>query len=162
MGSFRGTLPQIALLSAMDGIEEKTAIVTIATTNCVETLDKALSERPSRFDRVYRISSPDYQLRMEMLRYISIKTPLSEDIIEYIAKKTDGYTPAQVQEVPKGMVIAQLSETGKVTGFNQRDVDAVIFQMNCKRDRTIGFNVLPYKYTAINNEQNRRKESAEE
>jgi ATP-dependent 26S proteasome regulatory subunit len=35
----------------MDGIAEKNAIVTVATSNSFETLDKALSERPSRFDR---------------------------------------------------------------------------------------------------------------
>ncbi len=53
--SYRGTPTLIALLSEMDGIEEKKAIVTIATTNCVEALDKALSERPSRFDRVFKL-----------------------------------------------------------------------------------------------------------
>jgi cell division protease FtsH len=139
-GFYRGTPPLIALLAEMDGIEEKTGVVTVATTNCVEMLDKALSERPSRFDWICKIPRPNYQLRMEMLKYLSNRIPLSEDIIEYIANKTDGFTPAQVQEVPVSMVATQLDETGKITGFNRQDVDSVISQMNYKKYGAIGFN----------------------
>jgi cell division protease FtsH len=142
---YRGTPPLIALLAEMDGIQEKTAIVTVATTNCVETLDKALSERPSRFDRIFIITRPDYKRRIEMLKYLSQKIQLSQETIEYIARKTDGYNSAQVEEVPRSMVIKQLEETGKVTGFNQRDVDAVISQMNHKKGGTIGFNSVSYR-----------------
>jgi len=34
----------LSLLSEMDGVEEQQEIVTVATTNCPETLDKALSQ----------------------------------------------------------------------------------------------------------------------
>ncbi|MCX8126330.1 MAG: AAA family ATPase, partial [Dehalococcoidia bacterium] len=48
----------LSLLAVLDGIEEKKEIVTVATTNCLETLDKALSQRPSRFDRVIKLGRP--------------------------------------------------------------------------------------------------------
>jgi len=71
--SYRGTPPLISLLAEMDGIAEKNAIVTVATSNSFETLDKALSERPSRFDRVFRITRPAYQQRDELVKHISMK-----------------------------------------------------------------------------------------
>jgi cell division protease FtsH len=43
-----------ALLAVLDGVEERKKIVTVATTNFLESLDKAISQRPSRFDRVIR------------------------------------------------------------------------------------------------------------
>ena len=40
-----------SLLSSLDGIRECDGVVTVATTNSIETIDRALKERPSRFDR---------------------------------------------------------------------------------------------------------------
>ncbi|OGO29856.1 MAG: hypothetical protein A2Z29_05485, partial [Chloroflexi bacterium RBG_16_56_11] len=105
-GFYRGTPPLIALLAEMDGIAGKTAIVTVATSNCFETLDKALSERPSRFDRVFRITRPNSQQRDELVKHISEKIPLSEGVRGYTVKVTNGFTPAQLQEVLHGMVIS--------------------------------------------------------
>lgn len=140
---FRGTPPLISLLAEMDGIEEKTAIVTVATTNNFETLDKALSERPSRFDRVFRITRPTYQQRAELVKHISEKIPLSEDVREYIVEETSGFTPAQLQEVLHGMVISH-SGMGKYTiQFNRSDVDSIITLLNLKKNGAIGFNTLP-------------------
>ena len=57
-GYMRGSA-LLSLLSVMDGIEEHQEIVTVATTNCLEALDKALSQRPSRFDcLLYTSPSP--------------------------------------------------------------------------------------------------------
>ena len=137
---YHGSPSLLSLLAEMDGIEEKKAIVTIATSNCFEKLDKALSERPSRFDRVFKISRPDYQRRVEMLKCLSTKIPLPGDIIEYIAKRTEGFTPAQIQEVPFSLVNAQLDEGGDVSEFSCQEVDAVICQINHKKNNGgIGF-----------------------
>ena len=72
---YRGTPLLIALLAEMDGIEEKTAIVTVATSNSFETLDKALSERPSRFDRVFRLTRPNKEQRSVLVKLIRGKYP---------------------------------------------------------------------------------------
>jgi cell division protease FtsH len=58
----------MSLLSAMDGIERKSQIVTIATTNSLAILDKALAQRPGRFDRIVRLGRPDLEQRMELVR----------------------------------------------------------------------------------------------
>jgi cell division protease FtsH len=139
--SYRGTPPLISLLTEMDGIAEKNAIVTVATSNSFETLDKALSERPSRFDRVFRITRPAYQQRDELVKHISQKIPLSEDVREYIVEETNGFTPAQIQEVLHGMVIARSAQGEDTMQFNRRDVDSTIALLNIRRTGTIGFNV---------------------
>ena len=140
--SYRGTPPLISLLAEMDGIAEKNAIVTVATSNSFETLDKALSERPSRFDRLFRITRPAYQQRTELVKHISKKIPLSEDIREYIIKETNGFTPAQIQEVLHGMVIAHSALGEDIMQFNRRDVDSTIALLNIRRTGMIGFNAM--------------------
>jgi len=139
---YRGGPPLISLLAEMDGISEKNAIVTVATSNSFETLDKALSERPSRFDRVFRITRPVYQQRAELVKHISKKIPLSDDIREYIVKETNGFTPAQIQEVLHGMVIAHSAMGEYIMQFNRNDVDSIIALLNIRRTGTIGFNAM--------------------
>jgi cell division protease FtsH len=155
-GPYRGTSLLIALLAEMDGIVEKTAIVTVATSNCYETLDKALSERPSRFDRVFKITRPSAELRSELVKHISEKTPLSEDVREYIIQATNGMTPAQIHEVVIGMVISHMEE--EPMQFNQSDVDLAIGWINTKKNGTLGFNGMSFGHTTTNTAQNRLKE----
>jgi cell division protease FtsH len=140
--SYRGTPPLISLLAEMDGIAEKNAIVTVATSNSFEMLDKALSERPSRFDRVFRITRPAYQQRDELVKHISQKIPLSEDVREYIVEETNGFTPAQIQEVLHGMVIARSAQGEDIVQFSRRDVDSTIALLNIRRTGTMGFNAM--------------------
>jgi cell division protease FtsH len=145
---YRGNAPLISLLAEMDGIAEQTAIVTVATTNNLETLDKALSERPSRFDRVFRITRPNYQQRTELVKHLSEKIPLSENVTEYIVEKTNGFTPAQVQEVLHGMVISNSGMGETTMHFNRSDVDSTIALLNIRKNSTIGFSAVPCGYTA--------------
>jgi cell division protease FtsH len=158
---YPGTPPLIALLAEMDGIAEKTAIVTIATSNCFETLDKALSERPSRFDRVFRITRPNHQQRDELVKHLSEKIPLSEDVREYVVKETNGFTPAQIQEVLHGMVISHIAMEEETMQFDRSDVDSVIALIHMRKNSTIGFNAIPHHYASSGTEQNRRKEEPE-
>ena len=74
-----------------------------------------------------------------MLRYLANKIPMPDAIMEYIAKKTEGFTPAQLQEVLNGIVISQLDGADKVTDFSRQDVDAAIDQINHKKNVMIGF-----------------------
>jgi ATP-dependent 26S proteasome regulatory subunit len=123
----------------MDGISEKTAIVTIATSNSFETLDKALKERPSRFDRVFRIGFPSYAQRVEMVEIMSVNIPLSMDLKWYIARETNGYTPAQLQEVLHGMVISSQQLGEEPLDFTRNDVDLVISLINFRKTGKLGF-----------------------
>jgi cell division protease FtsH len=140
---YRGTPVLIALLAEMDGIKENKAVVTIATTNDLETLDKALRERPSRFDRIFKIGRPNSQQRAEQLKYLSKSIPLSEDIFEYILQKTDGLSPAQLQEVVYGIVISGNTSRQETTDFTHNDVDSIIALINYRKKERMGFNGYP-------------------
>ena len=68
----------LALLAVLDGVEERKKIVTVATTNILESIDKALSQRPSRFDRVIKLTRPSCSSAENLLavsagRYPSMK-----------------------------------------------------------------------------------------
>ncbi len=95
----------ISLLAELDGVEEQHEIVTVATTNSLETLDRALNQRPSRFDRVVVLGKPSLKERGELVSRLCSKIPLSEAIRDYIAKRSEGCTPAQVEEIIRSLVI---------------------------------------------------------
>lgn len=132
----------ISLLSVLDGIEEKKQIVTVATTNCLDKLDKALGERPSRFDRVIKLSRPSLQERLELINLICQKIPVNEPERDYLSHRTDGFTPAQVQEILYSLVIDRPDQASGSTapGFRRDDIDRAIARVNGKSGRRAGFN----------------------
>jgi len=128
----------LSLLAVMDGVEEQREVVTIATTNCLETLDKALSERPSRFDRVIKLPRPSIEQRIELVRRLCEKIPLDDETQEYIAGKTENCTPAQLQEIIYSLVI-QCPERQDELKINTADIDWAISSINDKNRHRIGF-----------------------
>ncbi|HEY94492.1 MAG TPA: ATP-binding protein [Dehalococcoidia bacterium] len=131
--------PLLTLLAVMDGITESKNIITVGTTNSIDKLDKTLRERPSRFDRIFLFSRPDYDKRVQILRNQAKTIPMSEELIEYIAKKTNQYTPAQLKEIAYGMVISRVSTSRDVVDLCIDDADKVISQMEVSRKNKIGF-----------------------
>jgi len=140
--------PLISLLAVLDGIAEHHEIITVATTNSLETLDKALSQRPSRFDRVIEIPRPSLQNRRQLVSSLCQKIPLDEAVQTYIARKTENCTPAQLQEVIYSLAIEHVTRSGKATpsnmSFNTEDIDRSIAKINGRNGQCIGFN-LPHK-----------------
>jgi len=128
----------LSLLSVMDGVEEQREVVTIATTNCLETLDKALSERPSRFDRVIKLTRPSIEQRGELVCRLCQKIPLDEDMQEYIAMRAENCTPAQLQEIVYSLVIWCPAEKTELS-FDRSDVDRAISRINDKNRHRLGF-----------------------
>jgi len=128
----------LSLLSVMDGVEEQREIVTIATTNCLETLDKALSERPSRFDRVIKLSRPSFEQRRKLICCLCKKIPLSEETQEYIAMKAENCSPAQLQEIIFSLVIQSPDEQSGLT-VDKSEIDRAISRIIEKNRNRIGF-----------------------
>jgi cell division protease FtsH len=91
------TLNQI--LTEMDGFENTTHVIVIAATNRPDVLDKALL-RPGRFDRRVVIDKPDKEARTEILKVHSKNKPLSSNVVlEEVAKKTPGFSGAELESV---------------------------------------------------------------
>ncbi|NLE08333.1 MAG: ATP-binding protein, partial [Dehalococcoidales bacterium] len=121
----------LSLLAVMDGVEEQREIVTVATTNCLELLDKAVSERPSRFDRVIKLTRPGLEHRRELVRNICRKIPLSEAAQHYLAAKTEDYSPAQIQEIIFSLVIQHPDEQAEID-VTHDEIDRLIARINGK------------------------------
>ena len=128
----------LALLAVLDGVEEQKKIVTVATTNFLESLDKALSQRPSRFDRVIRLTRPSIKQRRQLVNRLCRKIPIDENMQEYISIKADNCTPAQLQEIIYGLVIQHTAGQSELS-FNKTDVDRAISHINDKNRYQIGF-----------------------
>ncbi len=146
-GMYHGTPQLVSLLDEMDGIYEKSQIVTVATTNLVETLDAALRKRPARFDRVITIPPPSADLRADQIELLSGKIHLDPEVKEYLVSRTEGLSPAQVQEAVFGLVINgnDGDDATRSAAFTRADVDAVISELKCRADRSVGFSTANHR-----------------
>jgi SpoVK/Ycf46/Vps4 family AAA+-type ATPase len=81
-------------LNRIDGIQPIEGVLIIATTNHPEKLDPALTERPSRFDRIFHFGPP---APAERRRYLRQELPDAFD--ERLVTETDGFSMAQLKEV---------------------------------------------------------------
>lgn len=133
----------LSLLSVLDGVEEKREIVTVATTNNLEILDKAISQRPSRFDRVIKLYLPSLEQRKELVELLCKKIPIDEPNQEYIARRTERCTPAQLQEIVYSLAIEHLGEHhssgSQHLKLSMNDVDYAISRINGRNKHQIGF-----------------------
>lgn len=93
--------PVIQLMNQLDGVQDFTDIITIATTNHVDKIEEAVKNRPGRFDRTIKIPKPDDHCRKRMLEQFT-KNFILEDInFEIIIQKTSGLSGAHIKELCK-------------------------------------------------------------
>ena len=85
------------LLNELDGLDAKSGILVIGTTNHPEQIDPALVHRPSRFDRVWHFPLPDFKMRLHYLR--EIFPGINSEQIQGIAKETDNWSFAYLNEL---------------------------------------------------------------
>jgi len=91
---FKDGLGLSHFLNRLDGIQQLEGVLLLATTNHPEELDKALVERPSRFDRIFHFRNPEED---ERRRYL--KDAFGPGFDERLVTGTDGFSMAQVKEV---------------------------------------------------------------
>jgi len=87
------------LLNILDGVKQIEDVVYIATTNYPEKLQDRITNRPSRFDRRYKVELPNDEIREAYIRH-----KLNEDDIKGIdiqewVKRTDGMSLSHLKEV---------------------------------------------------------------
>lgn len=93
------------LINVLDGIEQTDNVLYIATTNFPEKLSQRLVNRPNRFDRKVEIKPPNEDSRVFYLKEKLAPYDCPKDCIVDIAKKTEGFTMAQLQEVVKSFIL---------------------------------------------------------
>lgn len=81
-------------LNRIDGLHPLEGVLILATTNHPEKLDAALTERPSRFDRIFNFGNPAAPERRRAL-----SAGLGDAFDERLVRDTDGFSMAQIKEV---------------------------------------------------------------
>ena len=87
------------LLVEIDGFGVNQGIIIMAATNRPDILDPALL-RPGRFDRQIVVGAPDVKGREAIFKVHSKNKPLADDVnIEVLARRTPGFTPADIENL---------------------------------------------------------------
>jgi hypothetical protein len=87
-----------ALMNILDGVNSVTNAVTVATTNRLSLVEKALSNRPGRFDRVVEIPYLEADLRRRMFEDRLKGCKVGSGVIEHLVDNSDKWTGAEAQE----------------------------------------------------------------
>eukprot|EP00543_Licmophora_paradoxa_P003443 CAMPEP_0202448416 /NCGR_PEP_ID=MMETSP1360-20130828/7226_1 /ASSEMBLY_ACC=CAM_ASM_000848 /TAXON_ID=515479 /ORGANISM="Licmophora paradoxa, Strain CCMP2313" /LENGTH=677 /DNA_ID=CAMNT_0049065975 /DNA_START=151 /DNA_END=2184 /DNA_ORIENTATION=+ len=109
------------ILVEMDGFTGNPGIITIAATNRIDILDQALL-RPGRFDRKVTVDLPDFKGRARILGVHSRGKPLEPDVdLEAIARRTPGFSGAQLQNLMNEAAITAARNNKATIGWDQID-----------------------------------------
>jgi transitional endoplasmic reticulum ATPase len=118
-----GTKVLNQLLTEMDGLEEMNEILVLAATNRPDMLDPAIL-RPGRFDKIILVNNATEQGRKQIIEVHTKKMPLGtnkkllegkekEKFILELAKKTEGYTGADIESIIRESGMLALRENIK-------------------------------------------------
>jgi SpoVK/Ycf46/Vps4 family AAA+-type ATPase len=100
-------------LSEMDGVKTSNeGVLILAATNAPWHLDSAF-RRPGRFDRIQFVPPPDAPARAEILRLNCRAKPIEDIDYEQLAKKTEGFSGADLKAVLDVAVEKKLREAIK-------------------------------------------------
>ena len=130
------------ILNQMDGFEENGDVIVIATTNDIESIEPALRDRPSRFDRILELKPLGLKDRKKLLRKY-LRGHEATQIIEDVAPSMGGYSGAQINE----FVILAKKEALKLGDTNEKGIAQVkvhhfemaISKMKKKKELIMGF-----------------------
>jgi len=134
------------LLAEMDGIGALRNVVVMAATNRPDILDPALL-RPGRFDRIIYVPPPDDKARLEILKVHTRRVKLCDEVaakdgrckredvvdIAELAKRTEGYTGADIAALVREAAMLALRETIRERAGSARPVSARHFEEALKR-----------------------------
>ena len=114
------------LLTELDGLERLEGVVVIGATNRPDIIDPALL-RPGRFDRVIYVPPPDEEARLEILKVHTRNMPLAEDVnLKEIAKRTEGYTGADLEVLVREAGLAAIREDIKAEKVYRRHFEEAL------------------------------------
>ena len=109
------------LLVEMDGFDQSSAVVVIASTNRPDILDKALT-RPGRFDREIAVNLADVTGREAILKVHSRNLKLEDGLdLTWIARGTPGFSGAELANLMNEAAIAATRD--EASGIARKHVE---------------------------------------
>ena len=116
------------LLNEMDGLRERADVFFVLTTNRPDTLEPALASRPGRIDQAIEFPLPDSAHRRRLVALYAKRLTLSDGLIDDLATRTDGASPAFIKELLRR--IAQHHLEGTAAGVVTRETaEAALHEM---------------------------------
>jgi GTPase SAR1 family protein len=118
-------------LNFLDGLNSIENVVYVATTNNLDKIPGRIKDRPSRFDKKYKIEKPTAEDRKIYFSSILEEDDAKLYDIDKLVKDTNGYTMAHLKETFISLYILK------------NDYDETIKRLKNKKiaDEKIGFNV---------------------
>eukprot|EP00904_Undaria_pinnatifida_P010777 jgi/Undpi1/682/HiC_scaffold_10.g04146.m1 len=114
------------MLVEMDGFVGNPGVIVMAATNRIDILDDALL-RPGRFDRRVLVDLPNNTGRVAILKVHARGKPLAPDVdIEGIARRTPGFSGAQLKNLLNEAAIFAARKQRAVPSIEWEDVDAAV------------------------------------
>lgn len=102
---FRNDDCEAQVLQLLDGAKQLNNIVYLATTNHLDRLEARITNRPSRFDRVYHIGFPDAKIRHYYLTHIIKGEDLAKIDIDSWVAQTEGFTFAHLRDIVVSVIL---------------------------------------------------------
>jgi SpoVK/Ycf46/Vps4 family AAA+-type ATPase len=93
------------LLNILDGVKQIEGVVYIATTNYPEKLQERVTNRPSRFDRRYRIELPNAEIRRAYITNKLNGDDLAKIDLDEWVKRTSGMSLSHLKEVVVSVIV---------------------------------------------------------
>jgi SpoVK/Ycf46/Vps4 family AAA+-type ATPase len=119
-------------LAELDGVAASNeGVLILAATNAPWHLDSAF-RRPGRFDRILFVPPPDLPARAAVLRLLLHGKPLQAIDFDYLAKKTEQFSGADLKAVVDVAVEAKLREAlkaGRPSPLTNKDLVAAVGTM---------------------------------
>jgi transitional endoplasmic reticulum ATPase len=113
------------ILTEIDGIERLENVVVLGATNRPDILDPSLL-RPGRFDRLVLTPLPDKEAREEILRVHTKGMPIKGVNVEELARKTEGYSGADLEAVCREAAMTALRADIESTQVDAKNFDKAL------------------------------------
>ena len=93
------------LLNILDGVKQIEGVVYIATTNYPEKLQERITNRPSRFDRRYKVELPNEEIRRAYINHKLSDDDLKNVDVDLWISKTEGMSLSHLKEVVVSVIV---------------------------------------------------------
>jgi len=118
-------------LNFLDGLNSIENVVYVATTNNLDKIPNRIKDRPSRFDKKYKIEKPTDEDRKIYFTSILNEEDINLYDIDKLVKDTKGYTMAHLKETFISLYILKNSYDDTIKRLKNKKI----------ADEKIGFNV---------------------
>jgi ATPase family associated with various cellular activities (AAA) len=100
------------LLNEMDGIGSEADVTFVLTTNRVDMMEEALTQRPGRVDLAVEVPRPDAECRERLVRLYAAGTPMILPSADRVVAATEGVTASFIKELVRRAVLHHVDKGG--------------------------------------------------